>query len=104
MNSKPFNLKNYDDFCHNDHLDFITVHHNCHYILCINICKTSGILEAKKKMKPILKYQKLQYPEWPVENGSKSESVHTRQHVKMHNFTKKILFKAGYENDFGLDS
>lgn len=48
MNSKPFILKNYDNFCHNDHPDFITVHHNGHYILCINIRKTSGILEAKK--------------------------------------------------------
>lgn len=48
MNSKPFILKNYDNFCQNDHPDFITVHHNGHYILCINIRKTSGILEAKK--------------------------------------------------------
>lgn len=63
-------------------------------IFCVSTYVKLAVSWRQKKPRPMLKYQKLQYPEWPVENGSKSESVHTRQHVKMLNFTTKIIIKS----------
>ena len=43
------------------------------------------------------KYQKLQFFEWPLEAGSKSESIPIHLHVKMSIFTAEInMFRAWY--------
>lgn len=47
-----------------------------------------------EKIKPTLKCQKLQFLEWPLEVGSKKESILIRPCVKMANYsrTKKVNF------------
>ena len=43
------------------------------------------------------KCQKLLFVKWPLEAGSKSESIPIDPHVKMPNFTAEInIFKAWY--------
>ena len=50
-------------------------------------------------MKPAQKCQKLQFFEFPLEAGSKSESIPIDPHVKMPNFTAEInTFTEWYEN------
>ena len=57
------------------------------------------------KMKPTQKCKKLQCFEWPLEAGSKSESIPIDIHVKMPNFTAEInMFIAWYKKRFSLYS
>ncbi|MDF4311626.1 hypothetical protein P3389_34060, partial [Vibrio parahaemolyticus] len=47
------------------------------------------------------KCQKLQFFEWPLEAGSRSESIYIDPRVKMPNFTAEInMFTAWYNNQF----
>ena len=48
-------------------------------------------------MKPKQKCQNLQFFKWPLEAGSKRESISIQPHVKMHKFTTEInMFTAWY--------
>ncbi len=41
-------------------------------------------------MKQTQKYQKLQFPRWPLEAGAKSESVLIEPQIKMSNITAEL--------------
>lgn len=46
---------------------------------------------------------KMQFLQWPLEGGSKSESITIESHVKMANFTTEIyMFTAFYKKHFGF--